>query len=41
MYNNGSLTISLSGQGNMRAYVLDLPGNPAPGKVGTNGQFLK
>ena len=38
---NGSLTISLSGQGNMRAYVLDLPGNPAPGKVGTNGQFLK
>lgn len=38
---NGSLTISLSGQGNMRAYVLDLPGNPAPGKVGVNGSFLK
>lgn len=38
---NGSLTISVNGQGNMRAYVLDLPGNPAPGKVGQTGEFLK
>ena len=38
---NGSLSISLSGKGNMRAYVLDLPGNPAPGKIGDAGPFLK
>ena len=38
---NGTLTISLSGKGNMRAYVLDLPGNPAPGKVGAGSSYLK
>lgn len=38
---NGTLTVSLSGQGNLRAYVLDLPGNPAPGKVGDGSPFLK
>lgn len=38
---NGSLTIPLSGKGNMRAYVLSLPGNPAPGKVGNGSPFLK
>jgi len=38
---NGSLTIAQSGQGNMRAYVLSLPGNPAPGKVGNGSPFLK
>ncbi|WP_426209473.1 alpha-amylase family glycosyl hydrolase [Massilia sp. TWP1-3-3] len=37
----GSLTTSVSGQGNARIYVLDLPGNPAPGKIGVNGPFLK
>lgn len=38
---NGSLTASVSGQGNARIYVLDLPGNPAPGKIGADGPFLK
>ncbi|BCY07029.1 alpha-amylase [Actinoplanes sp. L3-i22] len=37
----GSLTISLSGQGNLRVYVLDQTGNPAPGKVGTDTIYLK
>ena len=36
----GSLTVPLSGAGNMRAYVLALPGNPAPGKIGVDGPFL-
>ncbi|CAH1200505.1 hypothetical protein PAECIP111893_01402 [Paenibacillus plantiphilus] len=39
--NNNSLTASVSGKGNMRVYVLDLPGNPAPGKIGVDGTFLK
>ncbi|SCL49951.1 carbohydrate binding domain-containing protein [Micromonospora peucetia] len=38
---NGTLTASVSGQGNLRAYVLDLPGNPAPGKVGETGPYLR
>lgn len=38
---NGSLSISCSGKGNMRVYVLDLPGNPAPGKIGEDGNYLK
>jgi len=38
---NGSMTVSLSGKGNMRSYVLSLPGNPAPGKVGAGSPFLK
>lgn len=38
---NGTLSVSLSGQGNLRIYVLDLPGNPAPGKIGEDGPFLK
>ena len=37
----GSATINAPGKGNMRAYVLDLPGNPAPGKVGNGSPFLK
>ncbi|MFI6454989.1 hypothetical protein ACIBF6_25905 [Streptosporangium amethystogenes] len=37
----GTLTISLSGKGNMRAYVLTLPGNPAPGKIGVAGPYLR
>ncbi|MER6173777.1 carbohydrate binding domain-containing protein [Streptosporangium sp. NPDC001681] len=37
----GTLTISLSGKGNMRAYVLALPGNPAPGKIGVAGPYLR
>ncbi|MFY0572217.1 carbohydrate binding domain-containing protein [Archangium lansingense] len=38
---NGSLTASVTGKGNMRVYVLDLAGNPAPGKVGADGPYLK
>ncbi|KQV97251.1 carbohydrate binding domain-containing protein [Rhizobacter sp. Root1221] len=37
----GVLTATVSGQGNARIYVLDLPGNLAPGKVGADGPFLK
>lgn len=38
---SGTLTASVSGKGNLRVYVLDLPGNLAPGKVGVDGPFLK
>lgn len=38
---NGTLSASVSGQGNLRVYVLDLPGNPAPGKIGADGPFLQ
>jgi glycosidase len=37
----GSLTANCSGQGNLRVYVLDLPGNPAPGKIGSDTQWIK
>ncbi|MDY7232785.1 carbohydrate binding domain-containing protein [Hyalangium rubrum] len=37
----GTLTASATGKGNLRVYVLDLPGNPAPGKIGSDGPFLK
>ncbi|OKI36625.1 hypothetical protein A6A25_21390 [Saccharothrix sp. CB00851] len=37
----GTLTANPGGQGNARVYVLDLPGNPAPGKVGVDGPYLK
>ncbi|WP_405147382.1 alpha-amylase family glycosyl hydrolase [Sphaerisporangium sp. NBC_01403] len=38
---DGTLSIALTGKGNMRAYVLTLPGNPAPGKIGAAGPYLK
>ncbi|MER7456421.1 alpha-amylase family glycosyl hydrolase [Micromonospora sp. NPDC126480] len=38
---DGRLTASVSGRGNLRAYVLDLPGNPAPGKIGVDGPYLR
>ncbi|MBO4208974.1 alpha-amylase family glycosyl hydrolase, partial [Micromonospora echinofusca] len=38
---NGTLTATVSGQGNLRVYVLSLPGNPAPGRIGTAGPYLK
>lgn len=38
---DGTLTASCSGKGNMRVYVLDLPGNPAPGKIGEDTNWLK
>ncbi|MFF0309553.1 carbohydrate binding domain-containing protein [Streptosporangium sp. NPDC004379] len=37
----GTLTVAAPGKGNARVYVLDLPGNPAPGKVGDAGPYLK
>ncbi|SCK31003.1 Glycosidase [Streptomyces sp. WMMB 322] len=38
---DGKLSVEAPGKGNLRAYVLDLPGNPAPGKVGPSGPYLK
>ena len=38
---NGTLSMSFSGKGNMRVYVLSLPNNPAPGKIGEAGPYLK
>jgi hypothetical protein len=38
---DSTLTASLNTKGDMRVYVLSLPGNPAPGKVGSDGPFLR
>jgi glycosidase len=38
---NGTLTATVSGTGNLRVYVLALPGNPAPGKIGATGPYLR
>ncbi|GAA4871864.1 carbohydrate binding domain-containing protein [Kitasatospora terrestris] len=39
---NGTLSVAASGKGNLRVYVLDLGGkNAAPGKIGTDGPYLK
>lgn len=38
---NGTLSIESVGKGNMRIYVLELPNNPAPGKIGVDGTYLK
>ena len=37
---NGTLSASVSGQGNMKIYVLDTAKTSAPGRVITNGQYL-
>ena len=37
---NGTLNISVSGKGNLKAYVLDTDKTPAPGRVITNGKYL-
>ncbi|MEW2295987.1 carbohydrate binding domain-containing protein [Streptomyces sp. NPDC006743] len=38
----GTLTVAAPGKGDLRVYVLDLGGkNAAPGKVGTDGPYLK
>jgi glycosidase len=37
---DGTLNATCSGQANMRVYVLNLPGNPAPGKIGADGTYL-
>ncbi|MFF9178482.1 carbohydrate binding domain-containing protein [Streptomyces sp. NPDC014793] len=39
---DGTLSVPASGKGNLRVYVLDLGGaNAAPGKIGTDGPYLK
>jgi hypothetical protein len=39
---NGTLAVAAPGKGNLRVYVLDLGGkNAAPGKIGTDGPYLK
>lgn len=38
---DGTLSIPSVDKGNMRIYVLDLPGNSAPGKIGEDGTYLK
>ena len=37
----GPLTAAVSAKGDLRAYVLSRPGNPAPGKVGSDGPYLR
>ena len=37
---NNSLTVSCSGKGNMRIYVLDTSKTPAPSKIGEEGKYL-
>ena len=37
---NGSLSVSCSGKGNLRVYVLNTTLTPAPGKIGVDGKYL-
>mgnify|MGYP003305458107 CR=1 FL=1 len=37
---NGSLTVSCSGKGNLRVYVLNTDKTKAPGKVGQDGKYI-
>ena len=37
---NGSLTVSCSGKGNIRVYVLNTTKTSAPGKVGVDGRYI-
>ena len=37
---NNTLSVALQGKGNLRAYVLDTPKTPAPGKIGQDGKYL-
>ncbi|MDP4146442.1 MAG: alpha-amylase family glycosyl hydrolase, partial [Bacillota bacterium] len=37
---NGTLTATCSGKGNLRVFVLDQAGNPAPGKIGSDTKYL-
>ena len=37
---NGTLTANCSGKGNLRVFVLDLPGNEAPGKIGEDTKYI-
>lgn len=37
---NGTLSVSQSGKGNVRVYVLSNAKTPAPGKIGTDGRYI-
>ena len=37
---NGTLTVSCSGKGNLRVYVLHTDKTPAPGKIGDDGKYI-
>lgn len=37
---DGILTANCSGKGNLRVFVLDLPGNSAPGKIGEDTKYM-
>ena len=37
---NGSLTVSCSGKGNLRVYVLNTDKTKAPGKIGNDGKYI-
>ena len=37
---NGSLSVSCSGKGNLRVYVLSTTKTPAPGKIGQDGKYI-
>lgn len=37
---NGKLSVSCSGKGNLRAYVLSTSKTSAPGKIGTDGMYI-
>jgi glycosidase len=37
---NGSLSVSCSGKGNLRVYVLSTDKTPAPGKIGEDGKYI-
>lgn len=39
--NGSTITASCSGKGNIRVYVLDQSGNPAPGIIGDAGTYIK
>ncbi len=38
--NNGTLSVSCSGKGNMRVYVLNTEKTNAPGKIGVDGKYV-
>ena len=37
---NGSLSVTCSGKGNLRVYVLSTDKTPAPGKIGEDGKYI-
>jgi glycosidase len=37
---NGTLSVSCSGKGNLRVYVLSTDKTPAPGKIGNDGKYI-